>query len=78
MSAEGPARPGPDLESMSYEQLVELLEQLARRMSSGEVGIEEAAELYEQAQAVHKAARQRLDRVARRIAELAGEGPQPG
>lgn len=65
---------GTPLESLSYEQLVETLEALARRMSAGEVGIEEAAELYQQAGAIHRLANQRLEQVRRRIEDLDGEG----
>lgn len=64
-----------DLGSLTYEELVALLEDLARRMSSGEVGIEEAAALYERAGAVHAAASERLARVTARLAALSVEGP---
>ena len=64
---------------MSYEQLVDALEQLTKRMADGQIGIEEAAELYEQARHLEALARERLDRVQRRIEALAEEegGPTP-
>ncbi|HZD64499.1 MAG TPA: exodeoxyribonuclease VII small subunit [Acidimicrobiales bacterium] len=72
---EGP--PGlPDLDTLSYEELVDLLEDLTRRMSSGEVGIEAATDLYEQAGVVHHAASERLARVRDRLAALEGQGEE--
>lgn len=61
------------MESLTYEQLVEALEDLARRMAADDVGIEEAAELYEQAGAIHRLASERLERVRRRIEDLEGD-----
>ncbi|MGH9064352.1 MAG: exodeoxyribonuclease VII small subunit [Acidimicrobiales bacterium] len=80
----GPPAGGPDgsvaLEALTYEQLVATLEDLTRRMSEGEVGIEEVADLYEQAGAVHRAASERLARIQARLAGLTGDGeaPRPG
>ncbi len=71
-------QPSPDdvptpYESMSYEQLVDALEQLTKRMADGQTGIEEAAQLYEQARHLEALARERLERVQRRIDALAQE-----
>jgi exodeoxyribonuclease VII small subunit len=57
---------------MSFEQLVDTLDDLARRISSGEVGIEEAAHLYEQAGAVHAEASSRLEQVRAKVEGLIG------
>jgi len=65
------------MESLTYEQLVDSLEDLARRMAAGDVGIEEAAELYEQAGLIHRLASERLERVRRRIEDLE-EDAAPG
>ena len=66
-------------EHMTFEQLVEALEQLTERMADGEIGIEEAVDLYERAGRLEGLARSRLERVQRRIEALAeqpdGEGP---
>lgn len=64
--------PGADdgLDSLRYEELVDLLEELTRQMASGEVGIEEAARLYERADVVHRQAVERLERVRERIAAI--------
>lgn len=60
------------LSQLSFEQLVDTLDELARRISSGEVGIEEAARLYELAGAVHEEASLRLERVRARVEGLIG------
>lgn len=60
------------LSQMSFEQLVDTLDDLARRISSGEVGIEEAAHLYELAGAVHEEASLRLERVRAKVEGLIG------
>lgn len=71
--------PMPD-ESLTYEQLVETLEELTRRMSDGAIGIEEAVDLYERAGQLHAQAAERLARVQARIERLAvatGDVPPP-
>jgi exodeoxyribonuclease VII small subunit len=60
------------LDRLTYEQLVEMLEDLTRRIASGEVGIEEASELYERAGAIHRLAAERLAQVRARIERLDG------
>lgn len=63
-------------EDRSYEDLVAELEALTERMASGDLGIEEAADLYERARSLHGAAAERLARVQARIEALA-DGPAP-
>ena len=58
-------------DAMTFEQLVAALEQLTERMASGDIGIEEAADLYEQAEFLHGLAVERLERVQERIERLA-------
>jgi exodeoxyribonuclease VII small subunit len=60
-------------ESLSYEELVEALEELTRRMADGAIGIEEVVELYERAGRLHALAAERLARVQARIDALAPE-----
>ena len=69
----GAGHPPADASSMSYEQLVEALEQLTQRMADGDIGIEQAVELYEQAGRLHALATERLARVQARIERLADE-----
>jgi exodeoxyribonuclease VII small subunit len=65
----------PDYDSMTFEELLGALEALCRRMADGEVGIEEAAALYEEAGRLHAMAHERLERVRERIERLdAGPG----
>jgi len=61
-----------ELDAMSYEQLVEALDALVARMATGDIGIEEVADLYEQAGRLHAAAARRLERVRQRIEGLEG------
>ena len=60
-------------ENMTYEELVTALEALTERMAAGAIGIEEAAELYEMAGALHAAAAARLAAVQERIDRLRGD-----
>lgn len=67
-----------DLSRRTFEDLLTELERTAMAMDRGEIGIEEAADLYERASALHAAAAERLSGVQRRLAELRGtsvEGP---
>lgn len=77
MSDLGDARTG-DVSSMTYEELVDALEQLTHRMADGDVGIEEAVDLYERAGRLHALAAERLARIQERIARLAPATPEDG
>ncbi len=68
-----PDRPRYDDES--FEQLLSRLEEITDRLASSDVGIEEAADLYEQAELLHGLAAARLARVQARIESLAGGAP---
>lgn len=59
----------------TFEDLVSELEHVASAMDRGDIGIEEAADLYERASALHLAASQRLAGVQRRLTELRGTTP---
>ncbi len=59
-----------ELGALSFEALLEKLESLVGQLSSGEVGIEDAADLYEQAGRVYAEAKSRLDAVQARIDAL--------
>ncbi|MDP9389678.1 MAG: exodeoxyribonuclease VII small subunit [Actinomycetota bacterium] len=67
--------PAGDEASRSFEELVEELEDLTRRMADGDIGIEEAVELYEQAGRLHDLAAERLARVRERIERLGPTKP---
>jgi exodeoxyribonuclease VII small subunit len=66
------AEPTEDLAALSYEELVDELERLTELLASGEIGIEEATDLYERAGRVYQAASERLEAVAARIEKLKG------
>ena len=66
---------GP-LESLTFEQILSVLESVTSRLAAGDLGIEAAADLYEQAEILHAAAQQRLAAVQARIAAL-GRSAQP-
>ncbi len=65
-------------EAMTFEDLVTTLEGLTDRMASGQIGIEEAADLYEQAELLHQLAVERLARVQARIEAQAGRQDRDG
>jgi exodeoxyribonuclease VII small subunit len=65
-------------EAMTFEDLVTTLEGLTDRMASGQIGIEEAADLYEQAELLHRVAAERLARVQARIEAHAARQEQGG
>lgn len=58
---------------MTYEELVEALEELTRRIADDRTGIEEAAQLYQRAQRLKVLAQERLDSVAERVGLLSPE-----
>ncbi len=63
-----------DLAALTFEQLLERLEGITRRMAAGDIGIEAVTDLYEEAGRLHAEATDRLERVRRRL-EVEG---QPG
>ena len=70
-----PPAPADELGAMSFEALLEKLESLVGQLSTGEVGIEAAADLYEQAGLVYAEAKGRLDAVQARIDALRIDPP---
>ena len=65
---------GP-LETLTFEELVGALERVAARLAGGDLGIEAAADLYEQAELLYEAAQERLAAVEARIEGLNQPGP---
>jgi exodeoxyribonuclease VII small subunit len=67
-----------EFDGFTYEQLVAKLEELTTRMAAGDIGIEEAADLYEEAGRLHDLAAARLAAVQARIDNLrAAQQPPP-
>jgi exodeoxyribonuclease VII small subunit len=56
-----------DLSGLTFEQLLERLEGITRRMAAGDIGIEAVTDLYEEAGRLHAEAAERLERVRRRL-----------
>ena len=71
----GVAKP---LEALTFEELLAALELVTGRLASGDLGIEAAADLYEQAELLHAAAQDRLAAVEARIARLQGRSAGTG
>jgi exodeoxyribonuclease VII small subunit len=65
---------GP-LEALTFEELVGALERVAARLAGGDLGIETAADLYEQAELLYGAAQERLAVVEARIERFTRRGP---
>jgi exodeoxyribonuclease VII small subunit len=61
---------GDELAKRTFEDLVSELETVAAAMDRGDIGIEEAADLYSRAAALHAAAHDRLTAVQARLATL--------
>ena len=66
---------GEDLAGLTFEQLLERLEDITRRMAAGDIGIEAVTDLYEKAGRLHAEASERLERVRRRLDSLADSSP---
>ena len=64
-----------DFDALTYEQLVAKLEELTSRMAAGDIGIEAAADLYEEAGRLHDLAAARLAAVQERIEKLRAAQP---
>ena len=64
-----------DLSGLTFEQLLERLEGITRRMAAGDIGIEAVTDLYEEAGRLHAEAAERLERVRRRLESLADTPP---
>ena len=67
-----------DLSTLTFEQLIEELERITRLMAAGDIGIEEVADLYEQAGRCHAEAEGRLKSVRARIDQLTTQPTDPG
>ena len=69
-SATAQSATADELAKRTFEDLVSELETVAAAMDRGDIGIEEAAELYSRASSLHAAAHDRLTAVQARLATL--------
>jgi exodeoxyribonuclease VII small subunit len=62
----------------TFEELMAALEEVTERLAAGDLGIEAAVDLYEEAQRLHALASERLAQVQARVEALAAaERPGP-
>jgi exodeoxyribonuclease VII small subunit len=65
-------------EPRTFEELMTALEEVTGRLAAGDLGIEAAVDLYEEAQRLHALASERLAQVQARVEALASsERPAP-
>ena len=65
---------GTDLSQMSFEQALRALEDVVRRLETGEVPLEESIDLYERGEQLRKHCQARLDAAQARIEKIV-QGP---
>lgn len=70
---------GPDIGQMSFEEALRALEDVVRRLETGEVPLEESITLYERGEALRRHCQARLDAAQARIEKIvAGPDGRPG
>jgi exodeoxyribonuclease VII small subunit len=68
----------PKLEEMSFEDALRALEDVVRRLESGEVPLDESISLYERGEALRRHCQARLDAAQARIEKIVqGPGGKP-
>lgn len=60
----------PDLAAMTFEDSLRALEEVVRRLESGEVPLDDSIELYERGEALRKHCQARLDAAQARIEKI--------
>jgi exodeoxyribonuclease VII small subunit len=71
-------QPDDERDPRSFEELIGELERITERLAGGELGIEAATTLYEQAEHLHGLASVRLAQVQDRIERLRNPLSRPG
>lgn len=64
------AKPKPAPESLTFEQALEALEEISRKIEAGEVGLEDSIAEYEHGMALIKRCREVLAKAQQRVEEL--------
>lgn len=62
--------PAPDLSSLSFEDALRALEDVVRKLESGEVPLDDSITLYEQGEALRRHCQSRLDAASARIEKI--------
>lgn len=71
-------QPSPEgRDGRTFEDLMTELEAVTERLAAGDLGIEAAADLYEQAERLHTLATERLAQVQARVEALTSRAPKP-
>ncbi len=63
----------PDIAAMSYEQALRALEEVVRRLESGEVALDESIALYERGELLRRHCQSRLDAAQARIEAIVAD-----
>ena len=77
------AETAPDITAMSFEDALRALEDVVRRLETGEVALDDSIDLYERGEALRKHCQARLDAASARIERIvagpdgAATGVQP-
>ena len=66
----GENEPLNDIEKLSFEQSMELLEQLVKKLESGKSDLDESLQIYEQAVALREHCRKILDESDRKVQSI--------
>jgi exodeoxyribonuclease VII small subunit len=69
------AQDAPDISQMSFEDALRALEDVVRRLESGEVPLDESIDLYERGEALRLHCQKRLDAAQARIEKIVA-GPE--
>jgi exodeoxyribonuclease VII small subunit len=67
---DAPTPPAEETDPRSFEELMDELERVTERLAGGDLGIEAATDLYEQAERLHALASARLAQVQARVERL--------
>jgi exodeoxyribonuclease VII small subunit len=77
-NAGGMSEPAPEIATMSFEDALRALEDVVRKLESGEVPLDDSIDLYERGEALRKHCQARLDAAQARIERIvAGPDGQP-
>ncbi len=66
--------PGPDIAAMTFEDALRALEDVVRKLESGEVALDDSIDLYERGETLRKHCQARLDSAQARIERIV-QGP---
>ncbi|WP_421838870.1 exodeoxyribonuclease VII small subunit [Novosphingobium sp.] len=65
----------PDIGSLSFEEALKALEDIVRRLESGEAPLDESIDLYARGDALRAHCQKRLDAAQARIEAIVSDGP---